>query len=36
MSSRYYMEQKIFIEAICTSNIHTGEKPFAAATFEGS
>ena len=36
MSSSYHMEQKTFVEAICTNNIHTGEKLFAAATFEGS
>ena len=36
MSSSYRIKEKTLIEAICTNNIHTGEKVFfAAAIFEG-
>ena len=35
MSSSYHMGQKAFIKASCIDNIHTREKFFAAATFEG-
>ena len=35
VSSNYYMELIIFIEAKYTNNIHTWQKIFAAATFEG-
>ena len=32
---KYHMEQNIFIEASFNNNIHTWEKVFSAATFEG-
>ena len=35
MSSSYQMEQKAFVKASCIYKIHTGEKVFAAAIFEG-
>ena len=35
MLSSYHMGQKAFIKASCIDNIHTREKFFAAATFEG-
>ena len=35
MSSSYHIEWKTFIEASDIYKIHTGEKIFVAATFEG-
>ena len=35
MSSSHHTEQKTFIEASCTNNIHTREFFFAVATFGG-
>ena len=35
MSSSYHMKLKAFTEESCNSNMHTGEKFFAAVTFEG-
>ena len=35
MSSSCQIEQKTFIDANCTNNIHIGEKVFTTAAFAG-